>query len=64
MRVCLDDRKNASRADGFAAFGLTFTVIDPQRADGRLYEWDYEPLDSEGEIVTKSDVAAENVDWS
>ena len=45
-------------------FGLTFTVIDPQRADGRLYEWDYEPLDSEGEIVTKSDVAAENVDWA
>lgn len=44
-------------------FGLTFNVIDPQRADGRLYEWDYEPLDSDGNMVTKSEVAAADIDW-
>ena len=42
-------------------FGLTFSVIDPQRADGRTYEWSYEPLDADGNIVVKSD--ASEVDW-
>jgi hypothetical protein len=42
-------------------FGLTFSVIDPQRADGRTYEWSYEPLDPDGNIVVKSD--ATEVDW-
>lgn len=42
-------------------FGLTFSVIDPQRADGRTYEWSYEQLDPDGNIIVKSPNA--EVDW-
>lgn len=41
---------------------ITFAAIDPKRADGKMYELDYEPLDANGEIVTKSNAA--DVAWN
>lgn len=34
--------------------GVTFSAIDPKRADGKMYEVVYEPLDVNGNIVAKS----------
>lgn len=41
-------------------FSVTFSGLDPKRADGRMYEMEYEPLDADGNIVAKSDA---DVDW-
>ena len=41
---------------------VTFAAIDAKRADGKMYELDYEPLDANGEIVTKTD--ATEVAWN
>ena len=41
---------------------ITFAAIDPKRADSKMYELDYEPLDANGEIVTMSD--ADAVAWN
>jgi len=41
--------------------GLTFAAMDPKRADKKLYNLIYEPLDADGNIVTKSSAA--KVDW-
>ena len=40
---------------------VTFSAIDPKRADGKTYSLFYEPLDEDGAIVNKS---ANNVDWN
>lgn len=40
---------------------VTFSAIDPKRADGKMYDLTYEPLDANGDIVTKSDAAT--VTW-
>lgn len=45
-----------------ATNSVTFSAIDPKRADGKMYELDYEPLDSDGAIITKSGAAT--VDWN
>lgn len=34
---------------------ITFAAIDPKRADKKMADWIYEPLDENGEIVTKSE---------
>ena len=39
---------------------ITFSAIDPRRADKKMYEMIYEPLDENGDIVAKSDGT---VDW-
>lgn len=44
-----------------ATNSITFSAIDPKRADGKSYSLFYEPLDADGEIVTKS---AGTVDWN
>lgn len=41
---------------------VTFAAIDPKRADEKMYDLCYEPLDSDGNIVTKS--AANTVVWN
>ena len=46
-----------------ATVGLTFSTLDPKRADGKLYDMFYEPLDANGQIVTKSAVTTANVGW-
>lgn len=40
---------------------ITFSAIDPKRADGRTYSLFYEPLDEDGNIVNRS--ADATVDW-
>ena len=35
-----------------ATHSMTFTAIDPQRADNRMYRITYEPLTTTGEIDT------------
>ena len=40
---------------------VTFSAIDPKRADEKMYDLYYEPLDSDGNIVTKS--SESEVDW-
>ena len=40
---------------------VTFAAIDPKRADEKMYELDYEPLDESGALVTKGTGA---VAWS
>lgn len=45
-----------------ATNSITFAAIDPKRADNKMYELDYEPLDSNGEIVTKG--GAGSVAWN
>lgn len=42
--------------------GVTFSAIDPKRADGKMYEVSYEPLDSDGNIIAKS--SATEVAWN
>ncbi len=41
---------------------ITFAAIDPKRADGKMYELDYEALDANGEIITKG--SATTVAWN
>ena len=41
--------------------GVTFSAIDPKRADKKYTELIYEPLDANGDIVNKS---AATVDWN
>lgn len=41
--------------------GLTFSAMDPKRADKKMFELVYEPTDAEGNIVAKS---GETVDWN
>lgn len=43
---------------------VTFSAMDPQRPDEKLYDLVYEPLAADGSIVAKSAVAAENVEWN
>ena len=45
-----------------ATNSITFAAIDPKRADSKMYELDYEALDSNGEIVTKG--SASTVAWN
>lgn len=45
-----------------ATNSITFAAIDPKRADNKMYELDYEPLDPNGEIVTKG--GAGSVAWN
>lgn len=42
--------------------GLTFSAIDPKRADGKMFELTYEPLDKDGNVVAKS--SATEVAWN
>lgn len=35
-----------------ATNGVTFAAIDPKRADEKMYDIYYEPLDVDGQIVT------------
>ena len=35
-----------------ATNAVTFSAIDPKRADEKMYDLYYEPLDANGEIVT------------
>lgn len=44
-----------------ATNGVTFSAIDAKRADGKMFDLNYEPLDGDGQIVTKSTATA--VDW-
>lgn len=41
---------------------VTFAAIDPKRADEKMYDLYYEPLDTNGAIVTKSSAAS--VTWN
>lgn len=40
---------------------ITFAAIDPKRADGKMFELAYEPLDVDGNIVAKGEGT---VDWN
>lgn len=44
-----------------ATNAVTFSAIDPKRADNKMYDLTYEPLDANGEIVTTG--GTEAVDW-
>ena len=44
-----------------STFSVTFSAIDPKRADGKMYDLDYEPLDEDGAIVTKG---SGEVNWN
>ena len=46
-----------------STLSLTFAAIDPKRADKKIYDMIYEPLDQDGNIVAKSDVATADVEW-
>lgn len=43
--------------------GLTFAAMDPKLGNKKMCDLVYEEMDSNGEIVTKSAVATENVGW-
>lgn len=45
-----------------ATNGVTFSAIDPKRADEKMYDLYYEPLDENGSIVTTS--TSSNVTWN
>ena len=54
-------RARVTQAPGFDASyksaqtnSVTFSAMDPKRADGRVFEQVYEPLDSDGNVVSKS----------
>lgn len=62
-------RVRVSAAPGFdtsyktaATNSVTFSSIDPKRADGKMWSLSYEPFDSDGNVVTTSD--EETVDWT
>lgn len=44
-----------------ATNGVTFSAIDPKRADEKMYDLYYEPLDANGQIVT---TASGTVTWN
>lgn len=44
-----------------ATNGVTFSAIDPKRADEKMYDLYYEPLDADGNIVTK---ATGDINWN
>lgn len=44
-----------------ATNGLTFAAMDPKKGNKAMYDMVYEPMDSDGNIVTKSSAAT--VDW-
>ncbi len=46
-----------------STLSLTFSAMDPKRADGKMYDMIYEPLDQFGNIIAKSDVATADVEW-
>ena len=46
-----------------ATNGLTFAAMDPKLGSKSMYDLVYEPLDSNGNIVTKSSVATGSVGW-
>lgn len=45
-----------------ATNGVTFSAIDPKRADEKMYDLYYEPLDENGSIVTES--TSDSVTWN
>lgn len=42
---------------------LTFAALDARRADKKMFDLVYEPMDANGNIVNKSAVAAADVQW-
>ena len=46
-----------------ATTGLTFAAMDPKLGSKSMYDLVYEPLDADGNIVTKSSIATGSVDW-
>ena len=46
-----------------ATVGLTFAAMDPKLGNKSMYDIVYEPLDANGDIVTKSDVGTSSVSW-
>lgn len=44
-----------------ATNGVTFSAIDPKRADEKMYDLYYEPLDASGQIITAT---SGNVTWN
>lgn len=43
--------------------GLTFAAMDARRADKKMFDLIYEPMDSKGGIVNYSSVTTSNVKW-
>lgn len=43
-----------------ATNGVTFAAIDPKRADMQMFRVVYEPLDVDGNVITKSEA---EVNW-
>lgn len=41
--------------------GLTFAAMNPKRGNNEMYDLVYEPMDGNGNIITKSSAAT--VDW-
>ena len=61
-------RTRVTQAPGFdasyktaATNSITFAAMDAKRADGEVYELILEPMDSNGNVVAKSEA---NVDWN
>lgn len=46
-----------------ATNGLTFAAMDPKLGSKSMYDLVYEPMDSDGNIQTKSSVATGSVGW-
>lgn len=46
-----------------ATNGLTFAAMDPKLGSKSMYDLVFEPLGSDGKIVTKSSVATGSVGW-
>ena len=42
---------------------LTFAAMNPKLGSKSMYDLVFEPMDANGEIVTKSSVATGSVDW-
>lgn len=42
---------------------LTFAAMDPKLGSKSMYDLVFEPLDSNGNIVIRSDVATSDVGW-
>lgn len=42
---------------------LTFSAMDARRADKKMFDLIYEPMDSNGDIVNYSSVSAGDVGW-
>jgi len=45
-----------------ATNSVTFSSIDPKRADGKMWSLTYEPFDANGNVVTKTEETT--VDWA